>query len=208
MAINESCTSKQTFCVISSQIASQYDNNLSLTYTPNTIQNTQITDTIWNSVINKIVQIYNYGQRGTRNPTQPFGINNFVQPSDTNTTSGESVKTGTISDSVRNEKYVNDNDIINLNNYNSILTTVGLLNLNHATDNLIITAEKFNTILNKINELTFDSTRCNDCNVGCNVKCKASDQCDSSCDGSCPGFTCYGCSWEGGDSPCYIECSR
>lgn len=208
MATNEDCTSKQTFCKVGSQTASQWVSNFS--YNPATLKDNDITDTVWNSIIDKVVAIYNYGNRGTRNPSTPFGISNFTTPSSTSTTSGESAETGKIADTTRNTKHVADNNTINLSEYNSILSTIGESTLSQSATDLTITAERFNAIATAINSLSFDATRCNNCNVGCNSKCKASSQCNIVCDGSgCSRGACYGCPYgsEAG-APCYCNMNR
>ena len=188
MAINNNCQSKQTFCEVSGQQVKDY-NELKFDYNPQNINNEIITDDIWNSLVEEIIKIYNYGIRGTRNPTNPLGITSFTNPA--STASGhETADSGKVSDTNKNAKKVNNNELIPLNKYNEMLRTIGLTELNNLS-NLTITAEKFNTIKDTINNLQLDNTRCNDCNTACNSSCQLN------CDGEC--YTC-------GDCYCYCYC--
>lgn len=190
MATNNNCTSKQTFCEVSGQYVKD-QSSLIFNYTPETINGEYITDDIWNSIIEEIIKIYNYGIRGTRNPINPLGITSFTNP--TSTASGhETADSGKVSDVNKDTKKVNNNELIPLNKYNEILNTIGLTELNNLS-NLTITAEKFNIIKDTINNLQLNDTRCNDCNTACNSSCQLN------CNGEC--YTC-------GDCYCYCYCSQ
>lgn len=188
MAINNNCSSKQTFCEVSGQYVKD-QSSLIFNYTPETINGEYITDDIWNSIIEEIIKIYNYGIRGTRNPINPLGITSFTNPIST-ASGSETADSGKVDEINKNAKKVNNDELIPLNKYNEILHTIGLTELNNLS-NLTITAEKFNTIKNTINNLSLDNTRCNDCNTACNTSCQVN------CDGDC-----YVC----GDCYCYCYC--
>lgn len=188
MATNNNCRSKQTFCDISGQQVKDY-NDLIFNYIPQNINNENITDEIWNSIIEAVIKIYNYGIRGTRNPSNPFGITSFTTP--TSTASGhETADSGKVDEINKNAKKVTNDELIPLEKYNEMLHTIGLTELNNLS-NLIITTEEFDTIKNTINNLQLDNTRCNDCNTACNSSCQLN------CDGEC--YTC-------GDCYCHCYC--
>ena len=164
MAQSDSCKSKQTFCDLGQQLVA--NSPLAFTYSPSSFQDTQITPIIWNQIINKIIEIYNYGERGTRNPGNPLGISNFQAVAD-NHSGNEDANSAIVSDDSRNSKYQYSPNQINLAQYNEILSTVGLATLGYSND-LKITEEKFNSIKNAINNLYLNADRCNNCNVKCN----------------------------------------
>lgn len=195
MAINNSCSSAQTFCAIKSQVVKDY-NELLFNYTPSSFKDENITAEIWNQIIDAIINIYNYGTRGTRNPVNPLGITNFTSPADTHV-GNETKDSGKVSSNTKQTKYQILDNIIPLDEYNDILNSI---NLTQLTDiNNLITEEAFNSIKNKINNYKLDASRCNNCNTGCNVACQVSSQCHCDCDcdsgwkipGSCEGT--HGC---------------
>lgn len=69
MPTSESCAKKQTFCELGQQTVGS--SPLAFNYNPSKLSGNYITANVWNNIINKIVEIYNYGARGSRNP----GIN-------------------------------------------------------------------------------------------------------------------------------------
>lgn len=95
--VNGSCTSAQSFCILNGQsVAANTD--IDKTLSSITQNQTSITDTIWNRIHTVLRNIYNYGERGTRNP------------------------------SVDNLSDVSDNDSILLSLYNKILSNIGVSN--------------------------------------------------------------------------------
>lgn len=201
MAINESCSSKQTFCALNKETVSSID-ELNFTYSPSPTQFTQeISNEIWNEIIDEIIKIYNYGKRGTRNPINPLGITSFQSVTDDHK-GNEDINSSIVSTTSQNNKHQSDYNIIPLDKYNEILSTIGLSSISDL--GTIITEERFNTIKTTINNLKLNNTRCNNCNIKCNQKCQASSQCYCDCD-----CYCYNCSQCDCDCHCYYHtCSQ
>ena len=65
---NQSCTTKQTFCIINGQ---HVKDNSGITKSLNSITQyeTLTTADIWNRIKTVLTNIHNYGERGTKNPT-------------------------------------------------------------------------------------------------------------------------------------------
>ena len=64
---NENCENKQTFCILNGQ--SVLNNKTGIGYTlPTITQGGKINASTWNDIITVLNKIYNYGNRGTRNP--------------------------------------------------------------------------------------------------------------------------------------------
>ncbi len=197
MAINDSCNVKQTFCNLNKQTINSIE-ELQFSYNT-TLSNNLISDDIWNQIIEKIIQIYNYGTRGTRNPIKPLNITIFQDIVDTHS-GNETKDSSIISDTEKNKKKKLKNDLISLNEYNEILNSINISSITNL--NTLILKDDFENIKNAINNLQLNSTRCNNCNTDCNTTCQAVSQCY--CDCYCD---CY--SSGGGDShqacaPCSI----
>ena len=200
MAISESCSSKQTFCALNKETVSSIS-ELNFTYSPSPTQFTQeITDEIWNEIVDEIIKIYNYGKRGTRNPSNPLNITSFQAVADDHA-GNEDKNASIVSTTSQNSKHQSNDNIIPLDKYNEILNTIGLSSLSNL--DTIITEAKFNTIKTTINNLKLNNNRCNNCNIKCNQKCEASSQCYCDCDCYC--YDCRECYTQ----PCYYHtCSQ
>ena len=191
MAINENCESQQTFCEITGQTVNDL---IPFTYNPNIVAgNTSIQATIWNKIIEQIKKIYNYGTRGTRNPSTPLDITNFQAVQDTHS-GNETTDSAIINDSQASytNKLKDYEESISLADYNRILRTIGLTELTNLNSTLIITADQFNTLKQAINNYTINADRCNNCNSGCNTSCQVN--CNSDCySAPCMDCYCYDC---------------
>lgn len=196
MAINENCTSIQTFCKIAGQTVGQL---MPFNYTIDITKNeTEIQEEIWNAIITKIKDIYNYGTRGTRNPAKPLEITSFKTVQD-NHEGKETINSSIIDvDDSSYTKYIqNAGNFIPRDQYNTILKTIG--STNSAGLGTIITKAQFDSIKDTINKITIHESRCNNCNTGCNTSCQ--NNCNTNC--YCYDCYCYDCysKCEGTDCP-------
>ena len=191
MAINNNCSSKQTFCETSGQTISDYS-DLKFDYSTPINDNAIILDDMWNDIVEEIIKIYNYGNKGTRNPVKPMTLETpnelGLTLSGTNEWRDNTPKYST-SDYSSKLKFVGD--FIPLIDYNNILSTISQTPLNSL--NSYIEKEKFLQIKDNINNLQFFNNRCNDCNVACNATCEAQSECYCDCD-------CY--------TECYCQCDH
>lgn len=188
MAVDESCSTKQTFCELSKQTVKQND-NIKFTYAGCITASEIIDNSTWNELIQAIVKVHNYGKRGTRNPNKPFSLTPDTEVDDT-TVGHETDPTKKISTTKYKTKYQNDSDSIDWNDYTEILNTIGAT---IPTDKKIY-GSYFSDIATKLNNYKLDDTRCDNCNTGCNVSCQARAQCcDSHCCTQCCTECCTNC---------------
>lgn len=204
MAKNENCTSKQTFCIINGQDVGN-NSDIAFSFVNCIDKNEIITNEVWNELYNEIIKIYNYGKRGTRNPTQPFNLP-LIDVNDTH--SGyESVDSKIISTDISNIQQ-NDNMIIQLNEFNKILTAISEDPI--TSDTPSIYKSYFSNLVTKINNIQLNADRCNNCNTACNTSCQAScnsNCCDSDCNCCTTCYnTCSSCDWcDWSEVPCFVN---
>lgn len=185
MAVDNNCSSQQTFCRLNRQTVSA-NNSIAFNYNGCITHSEIIEDETWNELIDAIIKVYNYGTRGVRNPPIPLSLSADTNISAT-TIGHETSPTPIISDTLRNTKHKAEEDQIDFNDYNQILSTIGITQL---SEKQIIYGDYFNDIMIKLNNYQLNDTRCNNCNTGCNVTCQAIAQC---CDSHCCTQCCTNC---------------
>lgn len=189
MAIDGNCFSKQTFCALNKQTVSDND-EIKFSYNGCITANEIIDNETWNELINAIIKVYNFGTRGTRNPITPFSLNPDSAVSAT-TDGNENSPSDKISNALRNTKHQANNDKINLDEYNEILSSIGITN---TSGTQTIYGTYFKNIMDTLNSYQLNNTRCNNCNTNCNVSCQAHPQCcDSHCCTQCCTDCCTNC---------------
>lgn len=191
-------SSKQTFCSLNRQVVEQnsdiifnYDNQLfnisesSLTEEQKqSIQNTLITTKEINNIINALNKIKNFGNAGTRNPTQAQmdALKEQMQYEGINATTYDAIV-----------KILDSNSTL-LHQYTPIKGTY------------------LSQIREKINKYKLNDDRCNTCNTKCNAGCQVASQappcdtCNVSCNTACESYVCAEgsscCKWECGGEMC------
>lgn len=210
MAYNSSCKTKQTFCELNRQTVKDTD-SLKFTYNGCITANEIIDDGTWDEMVNAIIKVYNYGVRGTRNPSNPLSLSPDDDITDDYTTEGnENDPSKRISAERRNTKHKESGDIIYRTEYNSILSAVGLTALpnntdpNHAENPNKIYGNYFKEVMDALNNLKLNNTRCNNCNADCNTdKCLVKAQC---CDNDCCTNCCTNCCENSSGGGCPYTC--
>ena len=173
--VNNACSTRQNFCSIIGQTV-QANTGIDRTLSSITKDETIITNDIWNRIYQVLKNIYNYGNRGQRNP---YILNDDKSLKFSNVNDG---------DEVLQSLY---NQIINF-----ISTNQTISNQPHISKELM---DKIQTTINSY-KLNFD--RCNSCNTTCNTTCQAAWQCGCCDDGQqhCEGQ--WGGGGGGGSSLC------
>lgn len=193
MSVNNNCSSKQTFCTIIGQTVKQ-NNDITFHYNGCIAENEIIANETWNELISAIIKVYNFGNRGTRNPISPFSISPDTIVNES-TDGNETAPTNRISEIAYQNKLQNNADIITITDYNEILSTIGATLLPSSyNEEPIIYGSYFKNVMDTLNNYKLNDTRCNNCNTGCNVLCQAHAQCcDSHCCTQCCTDCCTNC---------------
>lgn len=204
MPIDNSCATKQTFCALNKQTPADND-EINFSFSKCIQQGELIEDTTWNEIITEIINIYNFGARGTRNPQNPLGLSDFTPITDNH--QGKETINAPILTSYSSKLQTNLN-FFSKEKYDEILNTITSMTNNQDQNKFdIFYGFYFDTIQNLLNNYQLNDDRCNNCNSGCNTSCQVSNQCcDSHCctqcctnSSSCSESGCIGCDC-GGES--------
>lgn len=175
MAKNDSCSTIQTYCALNYETAA----SLVGRFTYNSCVQageTAAVDT-WNELVEYLKQVYNYGNYGTRNPTDVPGL---TASGMTLTNDGHEQTSGVTPQATSSLK--SSGNSLLLNDYKSMRASIGGSTINPT----LIEDTDINSLPALINVIKFSADRCTNCNVGCNSNCQASSQCHCHCD-------CYAC---------------
>lgn len=160
---NSNCSKKQNFCSINGQAVSNNLNEASRTLTSITQNSTITTDDIQNQIYQVLVNIFNYGNRGTRNPLiRKDGTNTKITAADQ-----------------RKDQFqdVAENDEILKKLYNDIVNIIPVADTNNTLSNQqVISKDVMDKLQTQINAYQLNSDRCNSCNTSCNTSCEAQSQ--------------------------------
>lgn len=167
----EDCVTKQTFCALNKETVGDNEDFLNSDLPTIVKDETLVSDELMNNIKDILINIKNYGNEGTRNPTQ---------------------------EQINKVNNHSDNEYILLDDYNIVLDILGK-ELLSSDNSYIISKQLMDNLQQHIKSYKLDSTRCNYCNASgncsqcdCDCDCDCSDWCDW-CNCNCDCDLCGGC---------------
>lgn len=162
--VNANCATEQSFCTINGQKVSQ-NSGISASLTSIAQNETLTDDALWNRIYTVLTNIFNYGERGTRNPLiRADSSNDKITAASQRKTNFKDQQQYT--DEVLQRLY---NDIVN------IIPVSGINNI--LSNNPTISKTVMDNLQQQINNYQLNKDRCNSCNTACNTTCQASCEC-------------------------------
>ena len=148
MSITSSCSSKQTFCNLSKQTVEK-NSSITFNYSHCTLNGETITADHYNDLINELVDIYNFGNRGTRNPKDLFNLStsDLTGISTAGYESSPSPIINTNNNTNLNNLLTTKQEYLSLNDYNKILNEID----QNSKSIYYFAGKAFQEIINQIN---------------------------------------------------------